>query len=65
MIVERKTFSPLRITHPSETENKTTDAELLVAEEILTALCDTEAGIAACATLLGYGNGAPTTESHH
>ncbi|MDP3843272.1 MAG: hypothetical protein Q8Q81_11885 [Oxalobacteraceae bacterium] len=65
MIVECKTFSPLRITHPFETESNTADAELLVAEEILTALCNTEDGIAACATLLGYGNGAPTTRPHH
>lgn len=65
MIVECKTFSPLRIAQPFETESYTADAELLVAEEILAALCNTEDGIAACATLLGYGNGAPTARSCH
>ena len=63
MIVEREIFSPLRVTSPTKTEIKATDAELLVAEDILTALCNSEDGIALCAKLMGYGKVAPTTKS--
>ena len=62
MIAEWEIFSPLRVTAPTETEIKAADAELLAAEDILTALCNTEGGIALCATLMGYGKVAPTTK---
>lgn len=65
MISERYIFSPLRVTSPTETESKVADAELLAAEDMVTALCSTEDGIAAWATLLGYGNVAPTSKSQH
>lgn len=61
MIAEREIFSPLRVAPPTETEMKAADAELFAAEEILTALCNSEGGIALCATLMGYGKVAPTT----
>lgn len=63
MIAEREIFSPLRVTPPTETEIKTADAKLLVAEEILTTLCNSEDGIALCAKLMGYGKVAPTIKS--
>lgn len=63
MIAERETFSPLRVTPPTETESKAADAELIAAEDMLTALCDTEGGIAVWATLLGYGKIAPPAKS--
>lgn len=65
MIAQGNTFSPLRVTPPTETTSKATDAELLATEDILTALCATEDGVAALATLLGYGKIAPTSKSHH
>ena len=65
MIAQRNIFPPLRVSPPTETTSKATDAELLATEEILTALCATEDGIAALATLLGYGKVAPTSKSHH
>jgi hypothetical protein len=55
MIAELETFSPLCVARPTETESKAAQAELLAAEDMLTALCDAEGGIAAWATLLGYG----------
>lgn len=55
MIAEPETFSPLCVAPPTKTETKAAQAELLAAEDMLAALCDTEGGIAAWATLLGYG----------
>jgi len=55
MIAEREAFSPLSLTPPTQTERKVPQAELLAAEDMLTALCETEGGIAAWAMLLGYG----------
>lgn len=62
MIAERERFSPLRVTPPTEAEIKAADAELLAAEDILTALCNSDNGIALCATLMGYGKVAPPTK---
>lgn len=62
MIAEREIFSPLRVTPPTESEIKAADAELLVAEDILTALCNSEDGIALCAKLMGYGKVASITK---
>ena len=63
MIAEREIFSPLRVAPSTETEIKAADAELLAAEDILTALCNSDDGIALCATLMGYGKVASSTKS--
>ena len=65
MNLKSEIFSPLRVTAPTETENKAALAALLTSEDVLAALCATESGIAELATLLGYGKVAPTTKSHH
>ena len=65
MSLDPEIFSTLCVTPLTEAERNAALAKLPTPEDVLAKLCATEDGIAALATLLGYGKVVPTTESHH